>query len=73
MDTITALYNMFERFLPSAKSNLHVLRQKVRDFYNNLMKKKYRKEKCVGVLRDVRRERLCCYRCHQLFHNTICI
>ena len=40
MDTITALYNMFERFLPSAKSNLHVLRQKVRDFYNNVMKKK---------------------------------
>ena len=44
MDTITALYNMFERFLPSAKSNLHVLRQKVRDFYNNVMKKKYRKK-----------------------------
>ena len=44
MDTITAFYNMFERFLPCAKSNLHVLRQKMRDFYNNVMKKKYRKK-----------------------------
>ena len=40
MDTIPTFYNMFERFLPSAKSNLHVLRQKMRDFYNNVMKKK---------------------------------
>ena len=44
MDTIPTFYNMFELFLPSAKSNLHVLRQKVRDFYNNVMKKKYRKK-----------------------------
>ena len=44
MNTITAFYNMFERFLPCAKSNLHVLRQKMRDFYNNVMKKKYRKK-----------------------------
>ena len=44
MNTITAFYNMFERFLPCAKSNLHVLWQKMRDFYNNVMKKKYRKK-----------------------------